>query len=186
MGGVRTNVTYYRDVRVHDRYRLGGVGDGWKVVSGPLASEHGADAPDPLGDLNGPMGAAFTRTLARLVERTVDWAIVPDPATGEPPIDDPLVRSALTAALLDIEVCRSTPPGYGKVAASAALARHAEALLDLTAPAGLLDGGAPGTVEHGVIAWARLFAPATDIYGGTSEMYRNNLARGVLGLPRPR
>lgn len=68
--------------------------------------------------------------------------------------------------------------------AAEALQRNADARLDLTAPQGLLDDGAPGAIAHGVIAWARLFAPATDIYGGTSEIYRNNLAHRMLGLPK--
>ena len=186
MGGIRTNVTYYRDVRLPDWCRLGEVGEGWKVLAGPLAEEHGLSGADPLAELNGSMGATFTRILERMVEYAVDWALAPAAGTGEAPIDDPLVRDVLTAALQDVEVCRSTPSSYGKVLAAATLQRQADTLLDLTSPAGLLDRGAPGAIAHGVLAWARLFAPATDVYGGTSEIYRNNLARGQLGLPRPR
>src|SRR6516165_3159955 len=38
--GERTNITYYSDVRVADRYRLGDVNDGWTVLNGPLSAEH--------------------------------------------------------------------------------------------------------------------------------------------------
>lgn len=186
MGRVRTNMTFYRDVRISDSFRLGPVNEGWRVVSEPLAAEHGKGGPNGLEDLNGQMGAAFTRTLERLVQHTVDWAVRTTGADGRPLIEDPVVRRELATALLDIEVCWNTPGEFGKVTAAETLIRHADALADLTAPAGILDDGADGAIAHGLIGWARLFAPGTAIYGGTTEIYRNNLARGVLGLPRSR
>jgi alkylation response protein AidB-like acyl-CoA dehydrogenase len=186
MGRVRTNMSYYRDVRIPDTYRLGPVNEGWRVVSEPLAAEHGRGDFDALEDLNGSMGAAFTRTLERLVQCTVDWAARTRGADGRPLIEDPVVRQQLATALLDIEVCWNTPGEFGKVMAAETLIRHADALADLTAPAGILAEGAEGAIAHGLIGWARLFAPGTAIYGGTTEIYRNNLARGALGLPRSR
>ncbi|GAA1844301.1 acyl-CoA dehydrogenase family protein [Pseudonocardia ailaonensis] len=185
MGHVRTNVTYYRNVRIPDDFRIGEVGAGWAVVAEPLAAEHGAGAALPLADLNGVMAATFTRVLERLVERTVDWAVAAGP-DGTSPIDDPEVRNRLLDAIVDIEVCWAAPGDYGKVVAAGALQHHADRLLDLTAPWGLLSAGTPGSAVDGLLAWARDFAPAADVYGGTSEIYRNNLARRSLGLPRPR
>ncbi|GAA4558558.1 acyl-CoA dehydrogenase family protein [Pseudonocardia xishanensis] len=186
MGGVRTNVTYYREVPVPDMYRLGEVGAGWRVVSEPLATEHGVTAPSLVDDLNGDMGKASTRVLEALVERFVSWAARPEVAGGSPPLEDPSVRLAVLDALQDIEVCWSVPSSYGKVVAAEALQRHADTLLGLAGPAGLLGPGEPGGAVDGILAWARTFAPATDVYGGTSEVYRNNIARQGLGLPRPR
>ena len=40
--GDRTNIVYYSDVRVDDKYRLGEVNGGWTVVREPLNAEHGA------------------------------------------------------------------------------------------------------------------------------------------------
>ena len=40
--GDRTNIVYYSDVRVDDKYRLGEVNNGWTVVREPLNVEHGA------------------------------------------------------------------------------------------------------------------------------------------------
>ena len=40
--GDRTNIVYYSDVRVDDKYRLGEVNGGWTVVREPLNVEHGA------------------------------------------------------------------------------------------------------------------------------------------------
>ena len=40
--GDRTNIVYYSDVRVADKYRLGEVNGGWAVLREPLNVEHGA------------------------------------------------------------------------------------------------------------------------------------------------
>ena len=39
--GDRTNIVYYSDVRVDDRYRIGEVNGGWAVLRGALDVEHG-------------------------------------------------------------------------------------------------------------------------------------------------
>ena len=39
--GDRTNITYYSDVRVDDRYRIGEVNGGWTVLREALNDEHG-------------------------------------------------------------------------------------------------------------------------------------------------
>ena len=39
--GDRTNITYYSDVRVDDKYRLGEVNGGWAVLRDALNDEHG-------------------------------------------------------------------------------------------------------------------------------------------------
>src|SRR5690606_21890899 len=51
--GDRTNIVYYSDVRVDDKYRLGEVNGGWSVVREPLDAEHGAVAAahDGLDDV---------------------------------------------------------------------------------------------------------------------------------------
>src|SRR6201991_1792122 len=39
--GDRTNITYYSDVRIDDRYRIGDVNGGWTVLRDALNDEHG-------------------------------------------------------------------------------------------------------------------------------------------------
>ena len=43
VGDERTNITYYSDVRISDRYRIGEVNNGWSVLHGPLDTEHSLD-----------------------------------------------------------------------------------------------------------------------------------------------
>ncbi|HEY6798936.1 MAG TPA: acyl-CoA dehydrogenase family protein [Kineosporiaceae bacterium] len=186
MGDERTNVTYYRDVRVPDYLRLGAIDAGWQVVSEPLAAEHGLSDLDALADYNGSLGASNVRVLEHLLLRTAQWAAATADEDGRPLIEDRNVRRQLATMLLDIEVNRNTPSQFGKVRGSETLALHADAIADLTAPVGVLHSEAPGSVASGLIGWARLFAPGTAIYGGTTEIYRNNIARADLGLPRAR
>ena len=47
--GDRTNITYYSDVRVDDRYRVGEVNGGWVVLRGALDAEHGTVERDDSG-----------------------------------------------------------------------------------------------------------------------------------------
>ncbi|WP_370326595.1 acyl-CoA dehydrogenase family protein [Euzebya sp.] len=186
MARVRTNIVFFSNVVVPDTHRLGEVGGGWEVLSAPLAAEHGRDGQaDPYADINGVMGTMFSRTLERLVEHTAVWAMTPAGPDGSRPIDDEHLELALADALLDVELCRGAPGEMGKPLSAEALLRHADALADLTAPFGVLDHGAVGAAAAGVVSEARLHAPATKIYGGTSEIYRNNIAAGELGLPRP-
>src|SRR6185312_8020047 len=71
--GDRTNIVYYSDVRVDDKYRLGDVNAGWTVLRDPLNTEHGAvaAAPDGLQDNSimmhqaGSMSAAVDKAAAQ-------------------------------------------------------------------------------------------------------------------------
>ncbi len=47
--GDRTNITYYSDVRVDDKYRIGEVNGGWTVLREALNSEHGTVERDADG-----------------------------------------------------------------------------------------------------------------------------------------
>jgi len=186
MGEVRTNTVYYTDVRISDDYRLGPVNQGWRVVSEPLAVEHGIeDDLDALAPINGSMGSEFSHTLELTIDAAVEWAATTTDSNGRPLVEDPIVRATLAEALLELEVARNSPGETGKVAAAEALIRQADVLVDLAGPAGILDEGVPGASRRGILSWSRLHSPGTAIYGGTSEIYRNNIAKGALGLPRP-
>src|SRR6195952_3699540 len=75
--GDRTNIVYYSDVRVDDKYRLGEVNDGWTVWGEPLNVEHGAvdAASDGLQDVSimmhqaGFMAAAVDKAAAKVTEK---------------------------------------------------------------------------------------------------------------------
>ena len=56
----------------------------------------------------------------------------------------------------------------------------------LAGPAGLLQFHEPGAAADGWIEYDARHTPVITIYGGTSEINRNNIAERHLGLPKAR
>jgi alkylation response protein AidB-like acyl-CoA dehydrogenase len=183
-GGERTNAVYYGDVHVSDRYRLGGVNDGWSVLHGPLDDEHGVGGgKDGLADLS--MGRGFVRPLEAALDAAIGWAQASTRPDGSRPITDPSVRVRLARIATEIEASICTPGPMGRVKGAMALVEGAADLLDLVGPEGVVPYGADGAVGGGIVDFAHRWAQGTTTYGGTVEVFRNIIAQHVLGLPRP-
>jgi len=184
-GGERTNIVYYSDVRISDRYRLGGVNDGWTVLRGPLDQEHsfGASASAPIGDIS--PGATWLHTLERALDSAIIWASTATAADGRRLIEDRMVRYRLGQVALQMEAGFATPGPMGRVKGSDALVHGAAELMDLVGPAALRSEGSPGAEVTGAIEFAHRFAQGTATYGGTVEVFHGIIAQHVLGLPRP-
>ena len=185
-GGERTNIVYYSDVRISDRYRLGGVNDGWTVLRGPLDAEHSLSpdgSPARIGETSA--GAHFLQVLERALDSALTWACTTTRADGSRPIDDRAVRYRLGQVAMHMEAGLVTPGPMGRVKGSDALVHGAAELMDLAGPATLLSDGSPGAEDCGAIEFAHRFAQGTATYGGTVEVFRQMIAQHVLGLPRP-
>jgi alkylation response protein AidB-like acyl-CoA dehydrogenase len=186
LGGERTSMVYYDDVRVSDRWRLGAVDDGWRVVTGALNAEHGMDESGaaPLEESPGEnrlyMGVYF-EAFGRLEE----WACAPGP-DGLRPADDPLVRRRLARIAANVELAKMTPGPMGRVVGVELFIQDAVEMLDLVGPPGLLPRGEDGAVADGWFEYAHRFAQGTAIYGGTTDVHRNIIAEHFLGMPRSR
>jgi alkylation response protein AidB-like acyl-CoA dehydrogenase len=186
LGGERTNTVYLDDVRVRDHYRVGPVGQGWRVVAGALDAEHrmGRIEDRGIGD-DGDQGT-WQGLVHRLTDAGLRWAAAARHPDGRRVIDDPLVRERLAQVALNAEVA-SLPGGpMSKVATAEALIRNAADLMDLFGPAGILPAGEDGAVCDGDVEFLHRFAQGTAIYGGSVEIFHNMLAERVLGLPRAR
>ncbi|OHV28739.1 MULTISPECIES: acyl-CoA dehydrogenase family protein [Pseudofrankia] len=181
-GGERTNIVYFGDVRVPDRYRLGGVNDGWTVLRGPLDEEHGMDARASLDDFS--VGRNFLRALEPALAAAVDWAATTG-LDGRRPADDPTVLARLGRIAAELEAGICTPGAQGRIKGSEVLIAAASDLLDMIGPLGVLRHDSPEAPGAGAIDFAHRFAQGTSTYGGTVEIFRNILAQHELGLPRP-
>ncbi|MBB3749638.1 alkylation response protein AidB-like acyl-CoA dehydrogenase [Mycolicibacterium sp. BK634] len=182
--GDRTNIVYYTDVRVDEKYLLGEANGGWTVLRGPLDAEHGA-APteaDGLSDVSimahqaGVMAAAVDAVAARVGQTG---------PSGTRMVDDGAVAYRLGRAAARLEASLSTPSIFGRVAQAQAMRDIAPDLMDLAGAASVLPVDTDGAADNGASEYAFRFAPLFGIYGGTLEVFRNMIAQHVLGLGKP-
>jgi alkylation response protein AidB-like acyl-CoA dehydrogenase len=185
LSGERTNITYYTDVRVEDRWRIGDVDGGWRVLMAGLQEEH---------------SGGFGARIARLLEEAEAWAYESVGVDDRPRIEDPDVRERLARCATDKEVStllqrRGTwmakndmvPEAEGpmsKLFSSEAMERSAQDLCELVGPDALRSYFEPTAPRGGRIEYGLRFSLGTTIYAGTSEIQRNIIASRGLGLPR--
>jgi len=182
--GDRTNIVYYTDVRIPDKYRLGEVNDGWTVLRDPLDREHGnvAAEPDGLQDVSimmhqaGFMAAAVDTAAAKVAE------VGPD---GRRLLDDGAVAYRLGRSVARMEAALSAPSIFGRVALAQTMRDISPDLMDLLGTASSLPLGTDGSADDGAAEYIYRFAPLVGIYGGTLEVFRNMIAQYVLGLGKP-
>jgi alkylation response protein AidB-like acyl-CoA dehydrogenase len=186
MGGERTNITFYNEVRVPDSARVGAVDDGWNVMHAALVYER---ASANWGEPN------------HLVESVAAWALEAD-RDGRRPFDRPEVRTALARATTELEVGRlllfrtawlsslgdmpQVEGSMAKLLITEAFVRASADLLHQLGSAGLLPGSEAGSVRRGLVEHAFRHAVVTTIYGGSSEVQREIIAGRALHLPRSR
>jgi alkylation response protein AidB-like acyl-CoA dehydrogenase len=182
--GDRTNIVYYSDVRVDDKFRLGDVNGGWTVLREPLNVEHGAvaAAPDGLQDPSIMMHQAGF--MAQAVDKAVTRLSQPD-AGGRRPVDDASVAYRLGRSFARLEAALSSPSIFGRVAIAQTMRDISPDLMDLHGAASTLPFGTDGAADDGSAEYAYRFAPLAGIYGGTLEVFRNMIAQHVLGLGKP-
>jgi alkylation response protein AidB-like acyl-CoA dehydrogenase len=188
MGGERTNITYYDDVKVDDKYRVGEVDGGWKVMMTALVFER---------------NSAWYGELVRLLDHGLGWARATGSPAGGTMIDDPLVRERLARIAIGNEIsnllgwraawmaANGTLPGVEGTMAKHFTTQHyqyaADELIDSLGAEGLRRHGDPTAgVEDGWIEAIYRHCQVTTIYGGTSEVCRGIIAERGLGLPRNR
>lgn len=179
--GDRTNIVYYSDVRVSDKYRLGEVNGGWTVLREPLNAEHGAveAASDGLADVSIMMHQGGF--MATAVDRAAASVGRADPS-GRRAVDNGAVAYRLGRSAARLEAALSAPSIYGRVALAQTMRDIAPDLMDLLGTASALPVGSDGAADDGAAEYIYRFAPLSGIYGGTLEVFRNMIAQYVLGL----
>jgi 3-oxocholest-4-en-26-oyl-CoA dehydrogenase alpha subunit len=182
--GDRTNIVYYSDVRVDDKYRLGDVNGGWTVLREPLNTEHGAVAAsnDGLQDVSIMMHQAGF--MAHAVDKAAESVARRD-SSGRRPVDDGAVAYRLGRSVARMETALSAPSIFGRVALAQTMRDISPDLMDILGTASSLPIGTDGAADDGAAEYVYRFAPLVGIYGGTLEVFRNMIAQYVLGLGKP-
>ncbi|MDT5259477.1 MAG: hypothetical protein QOD10_4557, partial [Mycobacterium sp.] len=96
LGGERTNITFYSDVRVPDTARVHELNKGWEFLTLALTTERGS----AFG-----AGSSFMGTMGRMLEGTLRWAATARRG-GRPVLEEPTSRRRLAKAKIDHEVSR--------------------------------------------------------------------------------
>lgn len=180
----KTNITYFTDVRVSDRYRIGEVGDGARVMASALGFEHG--------------GSGYHAAQTAMMRNAVIWARKTN-GSGTAPIDNPFVRRVLARAAVNDEVadvlCRRQvwadvegihDISYGPMAkmfTTETMYKDGTAIVEAGAPYSLVRG-IDTNMDYVETTMRR--AIAMTVYGGTSEVHRSLIAEKSLGMPRSR
>jgi 3-oxocholest-4-en-26-oyl-CoA dehydrogenase alpha subunit len=182
--GDRTNIVYYSDVGVHDKYRLGEVNAGWTVLREPLNVEHGAVAPsrDGLQDVSIMMHQAGS--MEEAVDNVAYRVGQVDP-NGRRLLDDRSVAYRLGRSVARMEAALSATSIFGRVAIAQTMRDISPDLMDILGAASALPFGTDGAADDGSAEYCYRFAPLVGIYGGTLEVFRNMIAEHVLGLGKP-
>jgi 3-oxocholest-4-en-26-oyl-CoA dehydrogenase alpha subunit len=185
--GDRTNVVFYSDVRVDDKYRIGAVNGGWAVLRAALDVEHGTVE----GDSDGLDRVAVMSEHATLLAEAIDnvAALVGQPgADGRRLLDDKSVAYRLGRSVARTEAALSTPGMFGRVANAQTMRDVTPDVMDVLGTASALPvdtAGAADAADNGGAEYIFRLATPTGIYGGTLEVFRNMIAQHELGLGRP-
>jgi alkylation response protein AidB-like acyl-CoA dehydrogenase len=178
-----TTSTFYEDVRVADRFLIGGVNRGWKLITNQLNYERVSICPPGMAE--------------SLVADTHAWArdtLLPD---GRRVIDQEWVQASLARIYARLEVLKLL---NWKVAASDSM-DPAEAsatkvfgteffcdtyrtLIEIVGQAGALRRGSPAAALQGRIERAYQGTLFLTFGGGTNEVQRDLIALFGLGMPR--
>jgi alkylation response protein AidB-like acyl-CoA dehydrogenase len=182
--GDRTNITYYSDVRVDDKYRVGEVNGGWTVLRAALNAEHGIAERDVHGLQKTAAMSEFGIQMAEAID-TIAAIAAEEDNDGRRLLDDESVRYRLGRSIARTEAALSTPEMFGRVAVVQTIRDVTPDLMDILGTASSLPAEADSSPVDGAVEYLFRLALPAGIYGGTLEVFRNMIAEHALGLGRP-
>jgi alkylation response protein AidB-like acyl-CoA dehydrogenase len=185
IGGVRTNATFYEDVRVPAENLIGGENNGWSLITGQLNHER-------VSLMNvGP--------IRRILDDARHWARETKLADGRRVIDQAWVQSNLARIHAKLEVLRlmnwkqawaaqhsqlhPADASAVKVFGSEFYVEAYRALLEIFGAEGVVQADSPGAVLRGRVEMMYRNTLILTFGGGTNEVQRDIIAMAALGMP---
>ncbi len=185
IGGVRTNATFYEDVRVPAENLIGGENNGWGLITGQLNHER-------VSLMNvGP--------LEVLLDDVRRWAQETKLADGRRVIDQPWAQTNLARVVAKLRVLRlmnwkmawqlqhanleMADASAVKVFGSEFFVEAYRALMEVFGTLGTLQGDSPGAILAGRVESMYRNTLILTFGGGTNEVQRDIIAMAGLGMP---
>ena len=189
MGGVRTNVTYYSDVKVPADMIIGEENAGWRLITEQLNHER--------------VGlAAWGIQGWKIFRAALEWARNTKNADGQRVIDDPLAQRNLAEVYAHLEAMRIMNarmswqldqeemdpvfPSAIKVYSTEIMLEICRILMDVVGPHALIAAGSEGAMLHGDLEHEFRRATISTFGGGVVEVLRGLVATHGLGMPSHR
>jgi hypothetical protein len=187
VGGVRTNATYYDDLRVPAANLVGRENEGWRMITTQLNHER--------------VGLAAMGGMAhRLWDEVLAWAAATPADGGGAVLDQPWVQMDLARTHARLEAMKllnwrmtadtaagTLNPGDSsavKVYGTECLIDVYRTLLGILGPLGYLPASESGAVLHGDLERAARAAQVNTFGGGVNEVQREIVASVGLGMAR--
>jgi alkylation response protein AidB-like acyl-CoA dehydrogenase len=187
VGGVRTNATFYEDVRVPASNLVGEENQGWRMITTQLNHERVALAA--LGGLG-----------EQLWQEALDWAVSTPSGRGGPVAELPWVQMDLARAWALLEAMKlmnwkmvsqvstgdlsPADSSAVKVYGTEALVEVYRLLLGVLGAAATVRAGSPGALLQGRLERAARAAQINTFGGGVNEIQREIVASVALKMPR--
>ena len=188
VGDVRTNMTYYANVRVHKSMMIGEPNKGWGLIMSQLNHER--------------VGLAAWGILGwKLYDRALSWART-EGNKGARPIDEDRIQTNLAEVLARLEAMRvmnarmawdldkgNMNPALAsalKVFSTEGLVEICRLLMECLGPNSLIKGSSPAAVLYGDLEHEYRRCQINTFGGGINELQRGIVANFGLGMPRHR
>ena len=188
VGGVRTNMSYYENVRVHKSMMIGEENKGWGLIMSQLNHER--------------VGlAAWGIQGWKLYDRALQWARTKG-NNGQRPIDEPRIQDALAEVLCVLEAQRvmnarmawdldkgNMNPALAsalKVYSTEGMVQICQLMMECIGPNTLIRSTSESSVLMGDLEHEYRRCQINTFGGGINELQRGIVANFGLGMPRHR
>ena len=186
LGDVRTNVTYYDNVRVPKEYLVGEVNKGWKLITGQLNRER--------------LSLVNNAPIEKLLEDVTFWAKKQKNSQGKRLIDEKWVQTYLArvksgtealkllcwkqAWLMTEKKMKMEDASVAKVFGSEFFIEAYRLLMEVVGQKSILTKNSIDNVLEGRLEMLYRVSSVLTFGGGTNEIQRDIISMAGLGMPR--